>query len=90
MRQIESAELMATAGNYSATYAKALLAATRQNDLVKSSEPKKVGGLSAEQMARMEREMETLQQGMKSVEVKYGDDILHLVIATAYPNKAHI
>ena len=36
MRQIEAAELMSTAGNYTASYAKALLAATRQADLVKS------------------------------------------------------
>src|SRR4029077_11153376 len=36
MRQIEAAELMNTAGNYSASYARALLAATRQADLVKS------------------------------------------------------
>jgi hypothetical protein len=30
MRQIEAADLMSTAGNYAASYAKALLAATRQ------------------------------------------------------------
>ena len=35
MRQIEAAELMNTAGNYTSSYAKALLAATRQADLVK-------------------------------------------------------
>jgi hypothetical protein len=37
MRQIEAAELMTTAGNYTASYAQALLAATRQSDLVKSA-----------------------------------------------------
>jgi hypothetical protein len=87
MRQIEAAELMSTAGNYTSSYAKALLAATRQADLVKSDQPKKVGGLTAEQMARMEREMETLQQDVKSVEARYGDDVLHLVIAAAYLGK---
>jgi ParB-like chromosome segregation protein Spo0J len=84
MRQIEAAELMATAGTYSSSYAKALLAATRQRDLVKSGQPKKVGGLTPEQMARMEREMEALQQDVKAVEVSYGDDVLHLVIAAGY------
>ena len=83
LRQIEAAELMTTAGNYTSSYAKALLAATRQADLVKSDQPKKVGGLSTEQMARMEREMEALQQDVKSVESRYGDDVLHLVIASA-------
>ena len=84
MRQIEAAELMSTAGNYSASYAKALLAATRQADLTKSDRPKKVGGLTSEQMSRMEREMETVQQDLKTVESRYGDDVLHLVIASGY------
>ena len=86
-RQIEAAELMSTAGNYSASYAKALLAASRQADLVKSDQPKKVGGLTPEQMSRMEREMETVQQDLKTVESRYGDDVLHLVIASGYLSK---
>jgi ParB-like chromosome segregation protein Spo0J len=87
MRQIEAAELMNTAGNYTASYAKALLAATRQNDMVKSDQPKKIGGMTPEQMARMEREMEALQQDLKSVESRYGDDVLHLVVACGYLTK---
>lgn len=87
VRQIEVAELMTAAGNYTSTYAKALLAATRQHDLVHPDKPKKVNGLTSEQMARMEREMETLQRDFKSVEASYGDDVLHLVIATAYLSK---
>jgi ParB-like chromosome segregation protein Spo0J len=87
MRQIEAADLMSTTGNYSASYAKAILAATRQADLVKSEQPKKVGGLTPDQMARMEREMETVQQDLKVVETRYGDDVLHLVIASAYISK---
>jgi ParB-like chromosome segregation protein Spo0J len=87
MRQIEAAELMNTASNYTSSYAKALLAATRQADMVKSDQPKKIGGLTADQMARMEREMEALQQDVKSVESRYGDDVLHLVIAAAYLGK---
>jgi hypothetical protein len=43
-----------------------------------------VGGLTPEQMARMEREMEALQQDLKTVESRYGDDVLHLVIASGY------
>jgi ParB-like chromosome segregation protein Spo0J len=87
IRQIEAAELMTTAGNYTASYAKALLAATRQGDLVKSDQPKKVGGLTPEQMSRMERETETVQQDLKLVESRYGDDVLHLVIASGYLSK---
>jgi hypothetical protein len=87
MRQIEAAELMTTAGNYTASYAKALLAASKQADLVKADRPKRVAGLTAEQMARMEREMEALQQDLKAVESRYGDDVLHLVIASGYLSK---
>lgn len=87
MRQIEAAELMAAAANYTASYAKALLAATRQHDLVDADRPKKIGTLTPEQMARMEREMETLQRDFKAVEASYGDDVLNLVIASGYLSK---
>lgn len=87
LRQIEVAELMSAAGNFSGTYAKALLAATRQADLVLSDHPKKVGGMTGEQMARMEKEMASLQQDVKSVEASYGDDVLNLVIAGGYLSK---
>jgi ParB-like chromosome segregation protein Spo0J len=87
MRQIEAAELMTTAGNFTASYAKALLVATRQKDLVRSDRPKAMTGMTGDQMARMEREMETLQQDLKAVESRYGDDVLHLVIAAGYLSK---
>jgi hypothetical protein len=87
MRQMEAAELMNTAGNYAASYAKALLAATRQDELVRSTKPKRVAGLTAEQMARMEREMEKLQRDLKTVESRYGEDVLQLVIASGYLSK---
>lgn len=84
MRQIEVAELMISAGNFTSAYAKALLAATRQLDLVNPDRPKKIGGMTSEQMARMEREMSSLTQDFKALEASYGDDVLHLVIASGY------
>ncbi len=87
MRQIEAAELMSAAGNYSSAYAGAILAATKQVDLVKSDKPKAVSGFTAEQMARMEREMESVQRDIKSIEARYGDDMLTLVIAAGYLSK---
>ena len=87
MRQIESAELMLTVHNWTSSYAKALLAATKQEDLAKPDRPKKIGGLTREQMARMEREMASLHQDFKQIEESYGDDILHLVVASGYLNK---
>jgi len=87
MRQIEVAELMVAADNWTTSYARALLAATKQEDLSEPDRPKKVAGMTPEQMARMEREMTSLQQDFKQIENSYGDDILHLVIASGYLTK---
>lgn len=84
LRQIEAAELMVSAGNFSTSYAKALLAATRQSDLAKPDRPKHIQGMTSEQMARMEREMETLNRDFKAVEETFGDDVLQLVLASRY------
>lgn len=84
IRQIEAAELMISVGNYSMSYAAALLGATRQADLTNPDKPKKVGGLTPEQMARLERETTTVNQDFKALEESYGDDVLNLVVASGY------
>ena len=84
MRQIEAVELMMALGNFSCAYAKALLAGTRQNDLAQPDKAKKVGQMTPEQMARLEREMTTLNQDFRALEATYGDDVLHLVISAGY------
>ncbi|MFI4976611.1 MAG: plasmid partitioning protein RepB C-terminal domain-containing protein [Caulobacterales bacterium] len=84
VRQIEVAELLLAANNFTSSYAKALLAATRQADLTRPDKPKQVNGMTPEQMARMEREMASLNQDFKALEASYGDDVLHLVIASGY------
>ena len=86
-RQAEVIELMTSCGNFTGPYASALLAGTRQADLARPDRPKKVRGLSAEQMARMEREMTTLQNDFKSVESTYGNDMLELIVASGYVAK---
>src|SRR5271154_7554934 len=83
LRQIEAVELMSV-NNFTARYAHALLAATRQDDLAQPDRPKKIRGLTAEQMARMEREMDGLQREFKAVSVSYGDTVLNLVVAAGY------
>lgn len=84
LRQIESAELMLAVNNWTSSYAKALLAATKQADLAKPDQPKRITGLTREQMAKMEREMASLHQDFKQIEETYGDDALHLVVASGY------
>ena len=87
LRQIEAVELMISLGNFSHGYSKALLAATRQTDLAHPEKPKKVGKMTPEQMARMEREMATLNQDFRALEASYGDDVLQLVVAANYVSR---
>lgn len=56
LRQIEMAQLMVSANNYTFAYVRALLVGTNREQLVKPDEPKKVRGMSAEDVTRMEKE----------------------------------
>jgi ParB-like chromosome segregation protein Spo0J len=84
LRQIDAVELMSAMNNFTARYAHALLAATRREDLVQPDRPKKIRGLTLEQMTRMEREMDGLQREFKTVSASYGDTVLNLVVAAGY------
>jgi hypothetical protein len=86
MRQIEVTELMIGQNNFTLAFAKALLAATPERQLADSAK-KKAGSAStgsAEQLARMEQELATLQAQVKSVEETYGIDNLHFTVARGY------
>ena len=86
-RQVECVELMLTANNMTVAYAEALLAATPPHLLISETKPRKVRGVTAEQMAKMEREMGNLQGQLKLVEKSYGQDVLLLVLARGYLGK---
>jgi ParB-like chromosome segregation protein Spo0J len=83
-RQVECVELMTAANNLSVSYAEALLVATTASLLVDGKKPRKLTGVSPEQMAKMEREMSNLQGQYKLVEQTYGQDVLNLVLAKGY------
>lgn len=84
MRQIEVAELMNDAGVYSISYVKAALASTPREQLTDPSKPKKLKGLSDEQIARMEAEMAKCEREYRLVEESYGADVLSLTLAKGY------
>jgi ParB-like chromosome segregation protein Spo0J len=84
LRQIEAAELMVAMNKYTVGYAKSLLAATPQAQLVESSKPKRVKGLTDEQVALMERESVNLEREFRIAEQSYGIDHLDLVLTTGY------
>lgn len=83
-RQVECVDLMLLANNLTIPYAEALLAATPAQQLVDGQKTKKLAGVSAEQMLRMEREMANLQGQYELIERSYADDVLNLVLARGY------
>ena len=87
MRQIEATELMVAANNFTVPYAQAILAATTKDQLVDCHKPKKISGLSSEDIARIERESETLEKDYMVIKDSYGRDTLNLVLATGYLSK---
>ncbi len=87
LRQIEMAELMIGSGNLSSTYAQCLLAATPEDQLLEAEKPKQVRGLRPEDMARMEKEMESLSEDFRLIEETHGRNVLDLVLACAYLRK---
>ncbi len=83
-RQVECVELLVSANTMTVSYAEALLAATPPEMLVAGKKPGRLAGVSKEQMARMEREMSSLQGQYKLVEQSYGQDVLTLVLVRGY------
>jgi hypothetical protein len=84
IRQIEAAELLINANNYSVSYATAILAGTPQAQLVDPATSKRMKGMTAEALARMEGELSRLQQGISSIQDTYGQDHLHLTVVKGY------
>lgn len=89
IRQVEAADLMIGQNNFSEMFAKALLAATPETQIVdpRKKKPARKNPVTADQMARMERELASLQNQVKSVEESYGVDNLHLTVAKGYLTK---
>jgi ParB-like chromosome segregation protein Spo0J len=87
LRQIEAAELMVAMNKFTINYAKSLVAATPQEQLVETDKPKQVRGLSEEQIALMERESVSLQREFRIAEKSYGADHLDLVLSNGYVGK---
>ena len=83
-RQVECAELMVAANSVTASYARALLAATSSEMLVAGKKPLRQAALSQEQLARMENEMSNLLAQYKIAEQSHGEDMLNLMLARGY------
>jgi hypothetical protein len=85
LRQIEAAELMVGQRNYTAVFARALLAATPAAQLIEAAKRRSSEQAAVvDQIARMDRELTSLQGQIKLVEESYGLDNLHLTLAKGY------
>jgi hypothetical protein len=86
LRQIEAAELMIGHNNFTSAFVLAMLAATPDAQLAQGKRRRRVetNAVTREQVARLERELASLQIQTKSFEETYGLDNLHLTVAKAY------
>lgn len=78
-RQLEMAELMISLNTYNATYAKALLASTPDDQLIKKPQ-KKFDDIPA----KMELEMQHLEKAYLQAEENYGSNMCDLTLALSY------
>jgi ParB-like chromosome segregation protein Spo0J len=88
LRQFETAQMMVGQGNFGRPFAMAMLAATPDSQLATARRKSAVAdSVTREQVARLERELASLQMQIKSVEETFGVDTLHLTVAKAYLTK---
>jgi len=87
VRQIEMAELMIMMNDFTKGYAEALFVGTPVDQLAHPERGKKVPNLSVEEVARMERELESLERDFKAIEATYGENMLNLTVIVGYVRK---
>lgn len=83
-RQIEMAEMMVTANDFTGPYAEAMLSATPDDMLLEKQSSRKMPSITQEEEARLREEMRNLEADFKAVEENYGDNFLKLTTARAY------
>lgn len=88
-RQIEAVELMIAANTITAAHADALLKATppEQRTNYAPPKPEEPKGDPLEQIVKLEREMNQVQEKYKDAEKSYGSELLNLVVAKGYLTK---
>ena len=87
LRQIEIVEMMISVNNFSAAYVKCLLAATQPEHFVEADKPKAIAGMTADQVARIERELSDVSKDFRRREDSYGKAVINVVFVGAYLRK---
>ncbi len=84
MRQIDMAQLMVSGNNYTRAYAEALIIGTPSDQLIQGTKSKRDRGISEEEIARMQKEMETLERDYRLHQDNFGENSLHLNATQRY------
>tara|TARA_Y100000589_G_scaffold331397_1_gene384745 strand:+ start:2464 stop:3366 length:903 start_codon:yes stop_codon:yes gene_type:complete len=84
IRQIEMSELMIASNNYGDIYARCMVAATSQDQLVKPESRKMHGSNEKKDIARLQNEMQNLERDFKMVQDEYGQNMLKMVVVVGY------
>lgn len=84
IRQIEMAEVMVASNNYTAAYAKCLVLASSPDHLLESGQQTIPEGTEDQDVARLQREMRSMEKEFKLVQEEYGQNMLHLVVVIGY------
>jgi hypothetical protein len=86
VRQVEVVENMITMNRFSVSYARSLVASTPDDQLV-AGKPRRVPGLTEDQVATMQREGENVDRQFRAIEQSYSSDQLDLMLAAGYVNR---
>jgi hypothetical protein len=78
---------MVSTNNYTKGYAEALVLGTPKDQLLRPDEAKVKKGMTREEVAKLEEEVEILETDMKSVERNYGENVFNLTVARGYVKK---
>lgn len=87
MRQIEIAELLVASNNFSSVYCRCLLAATPADQLVEAEKPVQGARIKPEDLARIQREVDSVGREFRQIEETYGKNNLNLVLVVGYLRK---
>ena len=85
VRQIAAVEAMISLNRFSVSYAKSLVASTPDDELV--AKPRRVPGLTEDQIATMQRESANIDREFRLIEQGYSSDNFDLMLATGYVNR---
>lgn len=86
VRQVAAVMAMISMNRFSVSYAKSLVASTPDDELV-AGRPRRIPGLTEDQIATMQHESENVDREFRRLEQSYSSDNLDLMLATGYVNR---